>query len=282
MISILVTTYNRPDKLKRCLASILAQTYTDFEVIIIDDASDCEQDLPSDPRIKYHRNTINVGSKHGDRAHIKDFLSRLATGEYFIYLCDDDYWISDTLLERQIALFAAHPTASVVIGGQMSDFGTHTQFHADIYPKEFMTSAEFLAHFAAHPIECNIIIGATLYKREAFGSLSNNGAKWQAGYEMLMRQGDVCYINEPCVMVEVRPENASFQGTQLDHYHDCIKSVKAAKLPIDIEKETIKNIGQAFLRNAEHIKAHGSLTMCTAHNISQPVTEADLLAHERA
>ena len=285
-ISILITTYNRCEKLKRALASIFAQTYTDYEIIIIDDASTDETpnfiDSCLDPRISYFRNAENQGRENGDRVHIKRFVNELAKGKYFLYLCDDDHLMFDTLLARQVALFEANYTACMVIGGQMSDFGDRTKFHENVYPLSHMTAGQFLKHFSENPITSNIIIGATLYHREKFiesGALQGEGAKWQSGYEMLMapaKCGDVIYINEPCVMTEIRPSNASFQGTQKSQYLDCVKSIKAAQLPIDIEKRTIYNVGQSFLRNAEHIKENGSLTMCSAENIAEPVTMDDI------
>ncbi len=78
------------------------------------------------------------------------------------------------------------------------------------------------------------------------------------------------------MLVEVRPENASFQRTQLEHYQDSVLSIKAAKLPPGLEDETIANVGKAFMANTEHVKKHGTLTMCSAHNISRLVTAEDL------
>lgn len=286
-ISILVTTYNRKEKLRRCLSSILSQTYTDFEVIIIDDYSQdgTQEVIPNDPRISYIRNAANFGAEHGDRIHIKRFVDHLATGKYFTYICDDDEWIAPNLLARQIALFEAYPEASMVIGGQLSNYvGTAKYFHRDLYPSMHMLSREFLDHFAEHPIECNIIIGATLYNREKFiesGALKwPDGAKWQAGYEMLLapgQYGDVLYINEPCILTEISPENASFQRTQLEHYQDSVTSVRSANLPIDLERKVIDNIGKAYLANAKHIQDFGCLTMCSKENISRPVTKEDLI-----
>lgn len=286
MISILVTTYNRKDLLKRAMASIFRQTYQDYELIIIDDAStDDTYDLIqsyTDKRIVYYRNERNWGAAHGDRIHIKRFLE-MAKGDYFIYLCDDDYWIPDDLLERQLKYFEKYPALSMVVGGQMSNFPDKDIFHDNVFPKEYMTSPEFLDYFAEHPIECNIIVGATLFKKSVFqmsSALFGEGSKWQAGYELFLspaKYGDVVYMNEPCVMTEIRPMNQSFQRTQIEHYVDSVNSVKAAHLQLDLEKKVLHNIGQAYLRNTEHIRNHGSLTMCSLENITRPVTQEDLV-----
>lgn len=88
---------------------MLSQTYQDYEVIIIDDAGTEMVDLPLDSRIRYYRNDVNQGAEHGDRVHIKRFVEELASGEYFVYLCDDDYWLRDDLLDLMMVKFERHP-----------------------------------------------------------------------------------------------------------------------------------------------------------------------------
>ena len=66
LISVVIPTYNRKDKLPACIESVLAQTYTNIEVIVVDDAStDGTQhlfDAPGDPRVHYVRYEQNRGA----------------------------------------------------------------------------------------------------------------------------------------------------------------------------------------------------------------------------
>ena len=61
LISVVIPTYNRKDKLPACIESVLAQTYANLEVIVVDDAStDGTQhlfDAPGDPRVRSVRST---------------------------------------------------------------------------------------------------------------------------------------------------------------------------------------------------------------------------------
>lgn len=284
-VSVLITTYNRPALLKRAMASVLGQTYQNLELIIIDDAS--TDDTPnfvascSDPRIRFYRNSINIGSACGDRPHLKRFIYDLSRGSKFIYLCVDDYWLDDKMLEK----FMETPDCSMVIGNQLSVYedGFAVE-HRPPFDVGRMVAEQFVKIFSDKPIESNIIVGATLFDRWKFMhtcALLDRGARWQAGYELFLSaasQGDVIYHQKPYVAVDVRPTNASFQLTQLEHYLDCVESIKAAKCqPIDIKQKIIDNVGKAYLANAEHIKQHGLLTMCSAHNISVPVTPDDLV-----
>lgn len=121
-VSILTTTYNRPELLPRSVRSVLAQDFQDFELIIIDDCStDNTPEIVksfSDPRIRYIRNETNQGGVHGDRGMVRRCVYELMRGDYFCYLCDDDFWLPKDLLSRQVAAFRKHPSLAMVIGGQ--------------------------------------------------------------------------------------------------------------------------------------------------------------------
>ncbi len=297
-ISILISTYNRKDLVRRALDSVIGQTFTDFEIFIIDDQStdgtrkEILKYYP-DPRITYIYNEENQAAEHGDKIHIRRFVHELAKGKYWIYLDSDDYWLFPTLLARQIALFEAYPEAVMVTGGQQSYFvpDDKTVFTPKVFP-HYLSSDEFLEYFSANPIGCNIIGGARLYNREMFiksGALSGNEGRWESGYELTLAPacyGSHIYIDEPCIHTDVRPENASFNETQLRHYLDSVESVKSAfRKPImdfpernleSIMRRTIDNIGRVYLGNTAHVKAGGTLSYCSPKNLSCLVTEEDL------
>jgi glycosyltransferase involved in cell wall biosynthesis len=64
-VSVVLPTYNRADTLKRSIQSVLSQSFTDFELIVVDDASRDESAEVvasfDDSRIKYVRNEFNLG-----------------------------------------------------------------------------------------------------------------------------------------------------------------------------------------------------------------------------
>ena len=97
--SIITPTYKRKEKLKRAVASLLAQTYKDWEMIIINDSphDDSYQEFAAsinDARIHYHVNQKNCGV-NVSRNHGLDKLS--ADSKWVIFLDDDDYLAPDTL-----------------------------------------------------------------------------------------------------------------------------------------------------------------------------------------
>lgn len=116
MVSVVVPTYNRADLLERCLGSVLRQTWTDLELILVDDAStDDTATLAAgitDPRLVYRRH----GENRGGGAARNTGLA-MARGGYVAFLDSDDEWRPEKL-ERQLASFAgAAPDVGLVYCG---------------------------------------------------------------------------------------------------------------------------------------------------------------------
>lgn len=100
LISIIVPVYNVEPYLKKCLDSIIGQTYINFEVIIVDDASTdasgelCDTYALFDSRLKVDHLTKNLGLSAARNVGI-----RKAKGEYITFIDSDDY-VESILLER--------------------------------------------------------------------------------------------------------------------------------------------------------------------------------------
>ena len=86
--SIIIPTYNRADLIGKTIKSILNQTYTDFEIIVVDDGStdDTEQVVLSikDDKIKYFK------KKNEERAVARNYGAKIANGEYVNFFDSDD------------------------------------------------------------------------------------------------------------------------------------------------------------------------------------------------
>src|SRR6266851_7432426 len=95
-VSICLTTYNRASVLPKTLDSLLAQTSSDFELIISDDCSSddtqdiCRRYAAKDRRVKYFRNERNLNMPGNLNAAI-----RRSTGVYIANLHDGDVYRTD-------------------------------------------------------------------------------------------------------------------------------------------------------------------------------------------
>ncbi len=95
-ISVITPTYDRLDMIGRAIESVLAQTFTDWEMIIVDDCPEkpAEEVVRqyADPRIIYIKHEKNSGG-----AAARNTAMARATGQYFAFIDDDDEWYPDAL-----------------------------------------------------------------------------------------------------------------------------------------------------------------------------------------
>jgi len=140
LVSVILPTYNRAHIVSKALQSVLAQTYRNFEVIVIDDGStDNTKEIITniackDPRVKYFRNNENKGP-----AGARNVGINLAKGELIAFIDDDVEWFSDKL-ERQVNLLQTLPEDyAVVYSGSYKIIGAGAKRYGpskNIYPKE--------------------------------------------------------------------------------------------------------------------------------------------------
>lgn len=108
-VSIGLPIYNAERFLRQSLDSILAQTFSDFEVIIVDNGSTdstpqiCQEYLARDSRLRYYRNARNLGvSRNFNRAF------DLSCGEYFKWCTHDDLYSPD-FIEKCVEVLDNNP-----------------------------------------------------------------------------------------------------------------------------------------------------------------------------
>jgi len=103
-ISIIVPVYNVEQYLHQCLGSILAQTFTDFECILVNDCSSdnspgiCDEYAKIDGRIKVIHKPHNEGSSLARKTGFEN-----SKGDYIIYVDSDD-WIEINMIEKMYSL----------------------------------------------------------------------------------------------------------------------------------------------------------------------------------
>ena len=115
-VTIGLPVYNGELSLSQSIDSVLKQSFTDFELIISDNASTdstikiCEKYLNKDSRITLVKQNKNIGP-------LWNFYSVLekARGGYFVWLADDDYWHPDFLLEN-VSVLDNHKNVVCSIG----------------------------------------------------------------------------------------------------------------------------------------------------------------------
>src|SRR5262245_29216969 len=95
-VSVIIPTHNRAEFLRSAITSVLNQTFQDFEIIVVDDAStDNTSEVVTyfgDKRIKYMRNNINKGDAGTRNVGVVN-----SNCTYIAFLDDDDEWLPNKL-----------------------------------------------------------------------------------------------------------------------------------------------------------------------------------------
>lgn len=134
LVSVVIPTHNRPQMLAEALASVRAQTFTDYEIIVVSNGESDEMRRQSRCAARLC-DASYVALDDGNLAAARNFAIGRANGEWIAFLDDDDLWLPDKL-ERQLAaarqtgadlvacdFVAVYPDGHEVIGHRRSPDG---------------------------------------------------------------------------------------------------------------------------------------------------------------
>jgi len=112
-VSIVMPCYNSEKYVRDSILSVVGQTYSDWELLVVDDCStdksiEVIEPFLEDNRIKLFRNATNRGPVFS-----RNFAMENASGEIIAFLDSDDRWY-DNKLEKQIALYERAPDTAMV------------------------------------------------------------------------------------------------------------------------------------------------------------------------
>lgn len=113
LVSVIVPVYNVEKFLRKCLDSLINQTYKNLEILVVNDGSTdssgaiCDEYAQRDDRIRvFHK-------QNGGLASSRNYAIPHVTGDYISYIDSDD-WVDLDLYRRVVDKFAAHPDIDVV------------------------------------------------------------------------------------------------------------------------------------------------------------------------
>lgn len=114
--SVVITTYNRATLLKRAMQSLIAQTISDWEAIIIDDGSTDNTDIFILPLIQQFPQIKYFFQKSGGATFAKNRGIEYARGQFITFLDSDDEYEKEHL-ERRKSILLQNPQISFLYGG---------------------------------------------------------------------------------------------------------------------------------------------------------------------
>ena len=262
-VSIILPTYNRAHLLPRAILSVLDQTYQNFELVIIDDASTDETSQVvkdfDDPRIQYIRHERNQGASAARNTGIK-----ASRGEYIAFQDSDDEWLPEKLERQMNAITHAPPEIGVVY----SSFWQIRDNNKSVYPPRIRKLASLLPskvrrlegdiHDAL--LRGNLVTTqAALVRKTCFekaGMFDERLPRFQ-DWELWLRVSKhyhFKFIDDPLLFVYPIPDSISTDSDKL---------IEAFKLILDIHYDKNKNrdglLAQYLHTVGDLLYQHGNL-----------------------
>ena len=218
LVSVCIPSYNQERYIESAVKSVLSQTFSDFELIIVDD---CSPDQTyerlqrfSDSRIRLYRNDRNLGLEGNWNTAISK-----AQGTYVKLLCGDDILYPECL-ERQVALLRKAEKRFSGAGchlTQHADAGGQACLQQDVFQKGHQTPGGVWrsARASAAGPTYSESRGAVLFRRELLDKtgLFDGSIPYLIDLDMwirLLKHGDALVVTEPLFGFRVSDGSLSF------------------------------------------------------------------------
>ena len=221
LVSAIITTHNRLSLLKEAIESVKHQTYSNIEILVIDDAStdgtkEYSENL-SDVRYLYIPPSESHGANHARNVGIDN-----SNGYYVAFLDDDDLWLP-AKIEKQVEAMQLHPECDLCICG---------------YHEECINEIDSVKHTPKYSYDSQTIdiskrclysgyvfTSEMFFRKDVFQKVGKFDIKlqaWQDG-EMSMRVAQVspiCRINEPLFIYRIYKNDPYRISNRLNRWKD--------------------------------------------------------------
>jgi glycosyltransferase involved in cell wall biosynthesis len=211
-ISVVIPTYNMARYLGRAIQSVLDQTFTDFELIVVDDGSDDDtpelmKDILLDSRVRYAKQE-NLGLPSARNTGIE-----AARGKYIAFLDADDFWCKEKL-ERQFNTLEENPHVGVVYCGSMfvDEAGELLPHRWLSPPSEFTLYEELLYANVVEGSGSSVLVRKECFEDVGLFDEALRGCEDQDMWRRLAEKYNFQFIDEPLVKIRVHP--ASMQAKE--------------------------------------------------------------------
>ncbi len=218
LISVCLPTFNHARVIGDALLSVIAQSYQNLEILIVDNHSDDDTKYvvariaAGDPRVRYVCNSENIGMARNFSTCIT-----LARGDYIKFLCADDV-LEPTCVEKMLNVMLSHPTVSLVACARTFVNDTLEPIGTARYSRRFLvTSGEavirrclFYGNLIGEPT-------AVLFRRSDAKRGFNENYRQLMDLEMwfyILRSGAFAFLPEPLCAVRQHSEQATLENVR--------------------------------------------------------------------
>lgn len=261
-VSVILPTFNRAEFLPAALASIRAQTCTDWELVVVDDGStDATRAIVEQHRLQVHQSTAYVWQKNGGPASARNAGLDRAHAPFIAFFDSDDLWLPHHL-ERCLEAFTKQPVvdwvfaACRIIDGRGAVIQT-TTFEEAGRPRPFLTLRALVdgdLHVVTdrralewqfrHGLYCglqNSVIRSRVFDQRRFWEDYRVGEDTQLLVRALAGGACVAYLTDVHVLYRIHQNNSSGSA-------------------VGASRDTLRRIYEEKVRGLEHLESEMHLT----------------------
>jgi glycosyltransferase involved in cell wall biosynthesis len=229
-VSVVICTYNRAQYLPQAIESVLVQSFQDFELIVVDDASkDNTQTVMekyiSNNKVRYIKNSKNLGL---GKNRVES--TREARGEYIAILDSDDYWVDVNKISKQVDFLDKNKNVGVV-----GTFGKIVNDKNDVIGNlEYKTNNQDIRKkiLSYH----QFLHSSVLFRKDAFIELGGYDETLSPAedFDLILKIGkryEMANLSEYTTHYRIHSENSSSKDRQkrLNHAKLHLKVIKKFK-----------------------------------------------------
>lgn len=215
LISVIMPTYNCAKFIEETIETVIAQTYKNWELIIVDDCSKdntneiVDKYILKDNRIKYYRLDMNQGA-----AMARNKAMELANGSYMAFLDSDDLWKNDKL-EKQLKFMEEN--------NYNFSCTSYEQIDEDGKELNKVINSKQKADYNRVLLDCPVGNSTVIYNVEKLGKFKvpnirkrNDDALW---LQILKNERYIYGMNEVLMKYRIRQNSISRNKVDLIKYH---------------------------------------------------------------
>lgn len=243
--SIIIPVYKVESFLHQCVDSILSQSYTDYEIILVDDGSPDQSPLICDDYAAKNNNIKVIHKPNGGLSSARNAGLDCAKGEYVLFLDSDDWW-DDANALRKISDKLDASQASILVFGMKKYFALQDSFGDIRIPRistnQASSQEEYIEQLMKHNIyiacACDKVVRRSLlecYKhRFVIGQLSED-IEWCV--KLLLTNPKIDILEEAFYVYRQQNANsitANITRKNVHHVHDIIAkyATRTSSLPL--------------------------------------------------
>jgi glycosyltransferase involved in cell wall biosynthesis len=262
-ISVLMPTYNQEMYIRKAIESVLLQSYTNFELVISDDAStDSTRYIVSDfmkldSRIKYYRNDRNFGA--AENYNIS--LQRAKSDSYWISISSDDWW-DCRLLEKLVTEAERHPSVTITHcdAYRVDESGQIIGRYSDLWPQWSQTGVhrsirEMFLYGCLINNNCTLVrrdLQLILYSTKTlFDPTLKHAHDYHLWLQLLSRGATAYYVAEPLAFYRKHSAALTSPQTVIPRLREHIAIFREKLADVCPELENLRM--EALLRNLKQL-----------------------------